>query len=200
MTDDDPFANYPPALRRLASEGLPADQEQRLQRLEAAILELANGAHQPSADGGAAVQDRVADIEATVAELEQTVDSLSGLAEGQQSTPEKRATDACLGLINQAEADDPDAGQVSWTYREVQSFLEANGHGTVHPPQAYDVIEALDDVDGFVGTTNRDGQRVIRCNLRRVNADAAVNEINNGTPAEGTTDTPETEVNTSEPR
>jgi hypothetical protein len=198
MTD---HSQFPPSLRKLVTEDAPNDPEARFKRLEAAVLEIAHGHHEAdaAADGGTAVGDRVAELEATVAEQQATLEALSGVAEADESTPQTRRRDACLGLINQAEADDPDRGKVGWTYRDIVAYLEANGHGSVYPSQAYRIMEALDEADGFAHTENQDGEQVIRCNLRRVNANTAVNSVNNGNPGGGTTDDSQAGVNTSEP-
>lgn len=198
MTDP---GQFPPSLRKLVVEDAPGDPEARFERLEAAVLEIAHGHHErdAAADGGAAVDERVAELEATVAEQQATLEALSGVADGAESTPETRRRDACLGLINQAEADDPDRGKVAWTYGDVVGYLERNGHGSVYASQAYRIMEALDEVGGFTHTDNQDGEQVIRCNLRRVNANTAVNDVNNGNPGGGTTDGSQTGVNTSEP-
>lgn len=197
MTD---WTDEPEPIRELMQEGADRENnlgaERRLRRLEAAFI-AAYRRQGVTADGGAvacdqevhALQDRVEELEARVAQL-------VGLAEGEQSTPEKRAVDVCLGLQNIAEQR---GGRAQWAYRDIQDHLESIGHEKVHAPQAYRVMDDLDDLDGFAQTENSAGDSVLRCKSAAVNAEAAVNEINN---ASGESPAPEHDsvgVNASQP-
>jgi len=156
-------------------------------------------------------QEQVADLAERVEELEETLDALAGVGEGQSSTPEKRALDLRQLLLNSAQAkqknssDNP--GMVQWDWKTVQTQLESNGHGTIHAPQAYRAMEEAatgtnsedGGPEGYAVVENNDGNRVVRCSLPALTTEA-VNEINNAGAGGPTQQTHESEVNTSDRR
>lgn len=132
-------------------------------------------------------------LEARCDRLESDVESLTGLTEDQDSTPERRARDVRQMMANQCEAKadrDGRSGTVAWTYQDILKALESNGHGSLHPPQAYAVMEQLDQLDAFAEVKNAEGDRVIRTSLDALTADGGVNEINNADPVEGGVEPP----------
>ena len=138
-------------------------------------------------------EERIDELEATVDELvaenqqlQGELESLTGLADDQASTPEKRAADLRQKLINVAKA--RDNGFVSWSYSDVKDQLESDGHGTVYPAQAYQAMKDAADSDedantshaaGFGYVKNNDDDWTIRVSLDALPAYVGVNEINN---------------------
>lgn len=156
-------------------------------------------------------QEKVAELTERVEELEETLDALAGVGEGEQSTPAKRALDLRQLLLNAAKAkrenstDNP--GMVQWEYSQVTDQLEANGHGTVHPPQAVRAMkeaangtkEEDEAPDGYAIAENDDGNRVVRCSLPAL-TEETVNEINNAGADGHPSHTHESEVKASDLR
>jgi len=152
-------------------------------------------------------QEQLALVEGRVEELEETLDSLTGVGEGQQSTPQKRALDLRQKLVAAAKARSG-REQIQWEWTDVRDQLEGDGHGTIHAPQAYRAmdeaangIDGIEDAapDGFAVTENSDGNRVVRCSLPALSSEA-VNEINNAVADGHRRETAESEVNTPDPR
>jgi len=142
------------------------EQDERIAELENKVDELTELVHQRDQE---------------VAELHGKLESIAGLSDDEQSTPEKRATDLRTALIRQAKSDGDAVreGTASKTWRGVTTTLEDFGHGTIHPPQAYSAMEDAADVPGFSHTTNDGGDQIIKVNLAKTPASTAVNRINN---------------------
>lgn len=138
---------------------------------------------------------QVNDLEATVQRLEAELDNLAGLADDEQSTPAARVRDVKTLMINAADAkagDDPENGTVAWTYSQIVDQLEANGHGRVYAAQAYNVMEDLDEHEGFAHVTNHGDEQVLRVSYAALPAADRVNEINNAKGGSGASDTADT--------
>ena len=107
-------------------------------------------------------QERV-ELREHVAALQQQVDAVYGLAEGERSTPAKRAADLRMALIRRAQnSTGPNAGRASMYYKEVQECFADLGHDTVHRPECMRAIEDAAEADGFsIGTkTSAHGNEV----------------------------------------
>ncbi|MCG1002891.1 MULTISPECIES: hypothetical protein [Halobacterium] len=141
--------------------------------------------------------ERINDLEATVASLEHKLETLDGLAEDEQSTPQKRAVDLARAMIRQAEQK-PD-GRVAKYYKEVKETLATLGHDNVHDPQAYTAMDDVQEATGFGEmTTTREGREVdaVYVNLAELDEEQAVNEIKNEKGAGTAETTSETEPTT----
>lgn len=152
-------------------------------------------------------QETISELTDRVDELETELDSLTGVGEGEQSTPAKRALDLRQKLFNAAKARSG-RDQIQWEWTEVRDQLEGDGHGTVHAPQAYRAmkeaaqgIEKIEDgaPDGFAVSENNDGNQVIRCSLPALSPES-VNGINNAEADGHPRQTDQMEVNGSDPR
>lgn len=107
-------------------------------------------------------QQRV-ELREHVAMLQQQIDAVYGLAEGERSTPAKRAADLRMALIRRAQnSTGPNAGRASMYYKEVQECFADLGHDTVHRPECMRAITEAAEADGFsIGTkTSQHGNQV----------------------------------------
>lgn len=114
------------------------------------------------------VTDRLAEHAERIDDLEQQLASVVGLAEGQQTSPEKRAVDLAMALIRRAEAR-TDADRAAMWWREVQDALADLGHGPpVHKPWCFNAMEDVARADGFgmIETSNPDGRTVKAVRVR----------------------------------
>ncbi len=162
------------------------DLEVRQDNLEAKIEQAVTKRLERHEDELGELRERVADLEAENNALRTELDSLVGLADDQQSTPEKRAADLRQKLQNVAR--NRDSGMVSWTYRDVRDHLEAVGHENIYAAQAYramkDAAEYDEDTntshaDGYAYIKNDDDEWTVRVNTSALPAHAVVNENNN---------------------
>jgi hypothetical protein len=120
-----------------------------------------------------------ADLQAAVKQLQQQVtmlderlEGIAGLADDQETNPQKRVADLREAMIRRAEAreDREDNPRVKMWWREVQDLFADYGHGEVSKPDCYKAMrEAADSVPGFEESskTNQNGNDVkaIRLNL-----------------------------------
>jgi DNA repair exonuclease SbcCD ATPase subunit len=142
------------------------------------------------------LQAAVDAMKETISELRSELESIAGLADDQESNPDKRASDIRHVLIRRAKATDEGVARMYW--KEIQDSLADLGHGDVARPQCYDVIDALKDQPGFSETkkNSHSGNRVkaIRLDLDALHADAAC--IDRKTQNQcGSAKSAETEVN-----
>lgn len=163
--------------------GQVEDINHRLDALEARVDQGVQAMREHLRDRIDELQGRIDELEARCQRHQETLDDLVGLAEGQQSTPEKRLMDVRQLMINQARARDDDpgspAGTVAWTYSDVIDHLESNGHGQIDPKQAYRLMEKLAETDGFAEAENQAGQRTVRTSLSALTANGVVDNVNN---------------------
>jgi len=123
----------------------------------------------------------VESLQETVAELDQRLQDMAGLAEGQASNPDKRLSDLRQAMVRRAKArDDNDADEyakVALWWKEVQNLFADLGHGEISKPDCYKAISDLEDYPGFSTgkKTNDNGNRVkaIRLDLAELRAHAA---------------------------
>lgn len=85
-------------------------------------------------------------LQAQVDRLQATLDALSGLADGQESNPHKRAQDLAQALIRRAEARSENDKASMW-WKEVRDMLADQGHGEVSKPDCYKAMDWVADGD-----------------------------------------------------
>lgn len=134
------------------------------------------------------LEDRLAQLEREIAEdraqretlqervvtVESALDRLSGLADGEGSTPAARARDLALALKNRAQARSSETAHMD--YNDVKDTLTDQGHGTVYDQQAYRAMEtAAENVPGVTEGTFND-KRVVRFNLDAFDGEVVVDE------------------------
>jgi hypothetical protein len=119
------------------------------------------------------LQDRVADVETDLAEAQQRLDALGGLAKHERSTPDKRALDLKDAMIKAAQ--EADADGVTWWKDDVRDSLAGRGHSGLHKPDLYDAMDSVADEAGFEETTKhvtKDGRtydaRAVRVKLHEL--------------------------------
>lgn len=121
----------------------------------------------------------VEDLQERVAELDQRLTDMAGLAEDQQSNPDKRVSDLRQSMIRRAKARSDTDGfeKVALYYQEVQDIFAELGHGEISRPDCYKAMDDLAESDGFeIGKkSSADGNRVkaIRLDLAELRASAA---------------------------
>lgn len=128
------------------------------------------------------LRERQDEYDQRLTAMENTLETLAGIGESQESTPQKRAMDLRQLMIRRAEGR-PD-GRVALYYREVMDALRDVGHEGLHKPQAYTAMEDAVDAPGFKNVEiTRNGSRVdgIAVNLDALPAHARSNEINTST-------------------
>jgi len=122
------------------------------------------------------VDARVDELETRLSQLEQQFESIVGPGDGETTPHQKRVRAVRQMMANQARARD---GRVQWDYNAVTDNLEANGHGRVHPPQAYRIIDAVGEHEAFGTGENADGNAVVRCNASLLPREQQFNNVNN---------------------
>jgi exonuclease VII large subunit len=133
----------------------------------------------------ASVSEQVQELHARLDEFEERFNSIVSPADGQPSTHEERVIAIREMLRNKAEA--REHGTVGWKYRQIQDQLESNGHGKVHAPQAYRIMEDAAEAEGYAHVKDDGGEQVLRCSLSALADEEAVNIVNNA-PTEAATD------------
>jgi len=130
------------------------------------------------------LKPRLAELEAEVEELREELDeqreelaNITGPGDGTATKPEERTRAVRRMMINQAEM--REHGTLAWKYDDVIDHLETNGHGKVHPTQAYRIMERAAEADGFGHTENDDGQETLRVSISALPANGGVNSVNN---------------------
>lgn len=89
-------------------------------------------------------------LQDTIAELRRELDALSGLADGEHSTPAKRAADLRQSLIRQARGQPDDVPVKKMHYEDVEDTLLSLGHGpTLHNQQLFDAMDEASATSGF---------------------------------------------------
>jgi polyhydroxyalkanoate synthesis regulator phasin len=107
-----------------------------------------------------ALAERVDGLEELVAQLRAELGALAGLADDQDTNPDKRAADLAHVLIRRANARD---GTAAMWWKEVRDTFEDLGHGQVSKPDCYKAMDDVADRDGFAETKKHSpdsGQRV----------------------------------------
>ncbi|MFB6188802.1 MAG: hypothetical protein ABEI57_02860, partial [Halapricum sp.] len=106
----------------------------------------------------------VEDLQNKVARLQAELESLTGLEEGQATSPDKRANDLQRIMIQRAEerGDDGEFARVQLWYREVQDLFLDLGHGEISKPDCYKAMRAVAERSGFESSTtiNANGNEV----------------------------------------
>jgi len=134
-------------------------------------------------------------LRAMVQDLKGQLETVSDLAEDQQTTPEKRAADVRSALIRRAKARADGENRAAMHYQDVMDALADLGHGSLHKPQAFDAMEDAAEGEGFsMGTKAKNGNQVkaVRVDLDALPAHVASNEINTGEMVSGSQNTPNT--------
>jgi len=131
------------------------------------------------------VQPRINELEKTVAaqderiaELEDSLNCVVAPEDIEESPHETRV--AAIREMLRRRSVAREHGTVSMTYSDVQDRLAENGHGDVHPQQAYRIMEDAGEKDGYAYTKDSSGQRVLRFSRDAVNGSPAVHNVNNG--------------------
>jgi len=122
--------------------------------------------------------ERVDSLEETVAQLRAELGALAGLADDQETNPDKRASDLAHVLIRRANARD---GTAAMWWKEVRDTFEDLGHGTVSKPDCYKAMSDVGDRDGFGETTKHSpdsGQRVQAVSVKLDDLNAAAGSRN----------------------
>lgn len=91
-------------------------------------------------------QERIADLEAEVASMKETIQTLAG-PNSNRSPPEKRADDLRMAMVRAAKEDD--LKEVRWWKDEVKNALIAQNHTGLNKPDYYDAMERAAEHDGF---------------------------------------------------
>jgi hypothetical protein len=134
-----------------ALAGLRTDYEATRDHVLEPRLEDLEGGRDDAREERAELQAEIQDLRSQVTHLEAKLESVVGLADDQQTSPDKRVADLRQGLIRRAEAraeDEPD--KAAMHYREVRNFFAEHGHGEVSKPDCYKAMEdAADDAPGF---------------------------------------------------
>jgi len=107
------------------------DLEVRQDNLEAKIEQAVMKRLERHEEELDSLRETVATLKTENQELRSDLDSLVGLADDQESTPQKRAADLRHKLQNVAR--NRDSGMVSWTYRDVRDHSKASATRTSTP-------------------------------------------------------------------
>jgi len=130
------------------------------------------------------IQPRIEDLETTVEQQAERIDELEDRLncvvspEDEEDSPHETRVHAVREMLRRRSAT-RDHGTVAMTYSDVQDRLAENGHGDVHPQQAYRVMEDAGEQDGYAYTKNSSGQKVLRFSRDAVNGSPAVHNVNN---------------------
>jgi len=131
---------------------------------------------QPTVDD---LEETVEQQEQRIAELEDRLNCVVSPEDEQPSDQETRVYAVREMLRRRAAA--REHGTVSMTYSDVQDRLAENGHGEVHPQQAYRIMDEAGQQDGYAYTKDSSGQKVLRFSRDAVNGSPAVHNVNNAT-------------------
>lgn len=118
----------------------------------------------------------VQDLQETVTELDQRIEDMAGLAEDQETNPQKRVSDLRQIMIRRAKArgDSDDYERTALWWEEVQDKFAELGHGEISKPDCYKAMNDLEEFPGFKEGTksNRHGNEVkaIRLNMDELRA------------------------------
>jgi hypothetical protein len=159
MTDGDRLEEIESRLDELEAD-LDAQHDDRMAYRRQVLLPRLDEADEARDDLTSQVgelQDTVQQLRDRVRDLEAGYESVLGLAEEQQSSPDKRCADLRLGLIRTAEAK-ADGRTAAMHYKAVQSFFASHGHGEVKKPEVYKAMNAAAEYQGF---TLRDDELVL---------------------------------------
>lgn len=136
-----------------------------------------------------------------IEELDHQVENLIGVDDPDLSTHDKRVRDVRAAMIRRAEAkaDKRSAeieGKTALSYGEIQDLLADHGHGQVHDPQAYRIMDDIENVDGFSKGTKRSAHgrevKAIRLDLAALPAYARTNNVRSASESGGGETTPKT--------
>jgi dynactin complex subunit len=136
-----------------------------------------------------------------IEELDHQVENLIGVDDPERSTHDKRVRDVRAAMIRRAEAkadtrSEEIEGKIALSYSEIQNLLADHGHGQVHDPQAYRIMDDIENVDGFTEGTKRSthGREVkaIRLDLAALPAYARTNDVRSASTSGGGETTPKT--------
>lgn len=134
----------------------------------------------------AELQEEINDLRATVAELQTKLEAVAGLADDEESNPDKRAADLRQSLIRHARDRD---GVATMDWNEVEHTLQTLGHSSLKRPQIYKAMDDATKQDGFkeTTTTSEHGNRVqaVMVDLDELTAQTQCNEVNTQTNAGG---------------
>lgn len=97
------------------------------------------------------LEARVDDLEDEVERLRAWRENVTGVADDQESTPDKRALDLREAMIRQARQTSADGA--TWWWQQVQENLISLGHGGFKKPTYYAAMEDAAEADGFDITT-----------------------------------------------
>lgn len=163
-----------------SGEQQPSEDLNELRGEIAAVRGLVEQALQTRLDNQSAqiddVDDRVGELETRLGQLEAQFEAIVGPGDGETTPHQKRKRAVRQMMANQARARD---GRVQWDYNDITDNLEMNGHGTVHPPQAYRLIDDVAEHDAFGSGESAEGAKVVRCNADLLPGESGVNNVNN---------------------
>lgn len=156
------------------AEATPGDEQQSL-RMQ--LRDIEDFAKTFLRSRLSALRDDHDDLAQRVDELESEVESLrawrenvTGVADDQESTPEKRALDLREAMIRQARQTSADG--VTWWWQQVEENLISLGHGGFKKPTYYAAMEDAAEADGFDITTKtvsiQQGERTITKEVKAV--------------------------------
>lgn len=131
--------------------------EDKLQsRIDQTILpriEALEAASDDAREERAELQQAVSDLQQTVAMMESRLDSLAGLAEDQETNPEKRVQDLREAMIRRAEAREQNEAdgypRIKMWWREIQDLFADYGHGEISKPDCYKAMTEAAEAPGF---------------------------------------------------
>lgn len=150
MTDDDRMDALEERLEELEAD-LDAQHEDRMAYRQQVLhprLDEADEARDDLTEQVGELKDTVQRLRDRVRDLEAGYESVLGLAEDKQSSPDKRCADLRLGLIRTAEAK-ADSRTAAKHYKAVQSFFAEHGHGEVKKAEVYKAMQQAAEYDGF---------------------------------------------------
>lgn len=193
MQDQEGSADKPPRIE---------EHEARLDSLEGWQDMVSNHVMPRIDDLEEQLDDRdttIEELQDRIRALEAQLEVLGGLADTQQTTPEKRAVDLAVGMIRRAE--NRSDRRIALYYKEVKDLLTDYGHEGLHDPQAFGAMEDVADCQGFGEIqVQRDGRTVkaVGVNLDELPGDNPVNEIKNEVGAGTASEPAESAVTTSD--
>lgn len=138
----------------------------------------------------AELRAQIQDLQQELRQVHAKLDSIAGLTENQETSPEKRIADLRQCLIRRAESrsDGFDGSAAMW-WKEVRDLFADLNHGEVSKPVCFDAIHDAADYVGFSETTklNENGNEVLAVKVE-LDALSAENRSSDPTTSEPPSD------------